>query len=474
MTATRAQPGRNASPRTARAINDRLALRLLQQEGPLTAAQLKELTGLSRPSVADLVERLQDSGLIEVVGETGADRRGPNARLYGIVADRAHVAGLDVRTDSVAVEVADLLGRTLARGRPAGRPPTPTRPAPSSTASPCWSARRREAGAARCTPSPSAPPAWSTRSPGELRATGGAARLARRPRRRGARAGSAYPCCWRTRSISPPSPNSASARPRERRHLRPALARPRRRRRRRARRPAAARRLGRRRGDRLPARPAHRAAALRHRAATAASTASPASRPSANWPARHGLSGARVRRGRGGRRGARGAAPDARAASSTSWPTGSRSAPRPSAPSSTPGCVVLAGEVGQAGGDDARRPGRGAARADLPAAHRGPRRRRRRRRRPARRAAHGAGRRRRTRCSPRGVTPAPAGVTPPSAGAPVRGSAAPRRGDLSRPRHPCRVRSRTAFLWACADHRRRAGLMREAECGGVSGHLAGG
>ncbi|WP_329180839.1 ROK family transcriptional regulator [Streptomyces sp. NBC_01477] len=115
MTVTRAQPGRNASPRTARAINDRLALRLLQEEGPLTAAQLKELTGMSRPSVADLVERLQDSGLIEVVGESGAARRGPNARVYGIVADRAHVAGLDVRIDSIGVEIADLLGRTLAR-----------------------------------------------------------------------------------------------------------------------------------------------------------------------------------------------------------------------------------------------------------------------------------------------------------------------------------------------------------------------
>lgn len=103
-----------ASPSTARAINDRLALRLLQQDGPLTATQLKTLTGLSRPTVADLVERLQGAGLVRVVGEAGADRRGPNARLYGIVADRAHLAALDVRTDSVAVVVADLLGATLA------------------------------------------------------------------------------------------------------------------------------------------------------------------------------------------------------------------------------------------------------------------------------------------------------------------------------------------------------------------------
>ncbi|MEU7650035.1 ROK family transcriptional regulator [Streptomyces huasconensis] len=103
-----------ASPSTARAINDRLALGLLQSEGPLTANQLKQLTGLSRPSVADLVERLQGSGLVTVVGEAGARRRGPNARLYGIVADRAHLAALDVRTDSVSVVVTDLLGAVLA------------------------------------------------------------------------------------------------------------------------------------------------------------------------------------------------------------------------------------------------------------------------------------------------------------------------------------------------------------------------
>ncbi|GHF91608.1 ROK family transcriptional regulator [Streptomyces thermodiastaticus] len=110
-----------ASPSTARVINDRLALRLLQQRGPLTAGQLKQLTGLSRPTVADLVERLSAAGLITVVGESDQQRRGPNARLYGIAADRAQLAALDVRTDGVTVTVADLLGRELARaGAPIG------------------------------------------------------------------------------------------------------------------------------------------------------------------------------------------------------------------------------------------------------------------------------------------------------------------------------------------------------------------
>ncbi|ELP66601.1 ROK family transcriptional regulator [Streptomyces turgidiscabies] len=103
-----------ASPSTARAINDRLALRLLQQEGPLAAWQLKQLTGLSRPTVADLVERLTVAGLIAVVGESGEQRRGPNAKVYGIVADLAHLAALDVRTEGVSVVVTDLVGGVLA------------------------------------------------------------------------------------------------------------------------------------------------------------------------------------------------------------------------------------------------------------------------------------------------------------------------------------------------------------------------
>ncbi|MBP2704735.1 ROK family transcriptional regulator [Microbispora sp. RL4-1S] len=104
---------RTATPRLARAINDRVALDLLLERGPLTAPQLREITGLSRPTVSDLIERLQAEGLIRVAGETGGDRRGPNARLYGLVAERAHVGGVDIRRDVVNVTVADIAGEPV-------------------------------------------------------------------------------------------------------------------------------------------------------------------------------------------------------------------------------------------------------------------------------------------------------------------------------------------------------------------------
>ncbi|MCP2313535.1 ROK family transcriptional regulator [Kitasatospora paracochleata] len=112
---------RTATPSTARAINDRLALDLLLEQGPLTASELRTLTGLSRPTVADLLDRLQRGGLVAVAGESADVRRGPNARVYALVADRAHLAGIDIRATGVSLVVADLTGRTLATAEiPAG------------------------------------------------------------------------------------------------------------------------------------------------------------------------------------------------------------------------------------------------------------------------------------------------------------------------------------------------------------------
>jgi predicted NBD/HSP70 family sugar kinase len=114
---------RTATPATARAINDRLALDLLLRRGALTAAELRSLTGLSRPTISELLARLQEAGLVAMAGESNAVRRGPNARLYELVTDRAHVAGIDVRKDRVTIAVADLRGAVLASTvQPVGDP----------------------------------------------------------------------------------------------------------------------------------------------------------------------------------------------------------------------------------------------------------------------------------------------------------------------------------------------------------------
>ena len=72
---------RPGTPRLLRELNDRAALDLLVRQGPLTRAQIGEHTGLSKVTASQLLSRLEDRGLVSVVGSQ-AGGRGPNAALY--------------------------------------------------------------------------------------------------------------------------------------------------------------------------------------------------------------------------------------------------------------------------------------------------------------------------------------------------------------------------------------------------------
>ncbi|GLW08526.1 hypothetical protein Misp01_36560 [Microtetraspora sp. NBRC 13810] len=100
-------------PRLLREINDRAALELLLASGPLTRGQIGELTGLSKVTASQTLARLEERGLVEVVGEQGGGR-GPNAALYAVVASSAYVAGLDVEPELVTAAVADINGEIAA------------------------------------------------------------------------------------------------------------------------------------------------------------------------------------------------------------------------------------------------------------------------------------------------------------------------------------------------------------------------
>src|SRR5687768_2051422 len=110
MAATRL-PG---TPRLLRALNDRAALELLLARGPLTRAQLGELTGLSKVTASQLVERLEERGLVTRVGEQ-AGGRGPNAQLYAVTPGSAYVIGAVVEADRVVASCADITGNVIGR-----------------------------------------------------------------------------------------------------------------------------------------------------------------------------------------------------------------------------------------------------------------------------------------------------------------------------------------------------------------------
>jgi predicted NBD/HSP70 family sugar kinase len=102
------------TPSLLRAINDRAALELLLERGPLTRAQLGELTGLSKVTASQLVERLEERQLVARVGELNGGR-GPNAQLYAVVPGSAYVVGVEVGPEKVIAASADITGATVAR-----------------------------------------------------------------------------------------------------------------------------------------------------------------------------------------------------------------------------------------------------------------------------------------------------------------------------------------------------------------------
>lgn len=109
---TPVSPGTPGTPRVLRAMNDRAALDLLLEHGPLSRTRIGKLTGLSKPTASQLLARLEAAGLVVATG-TSEGRPGPNAQLYTVNARAAHVAGLDVNGRRIVAAVADVTGATV-------------------------------------------------------------------------------------------------------------------------------------------------------------------------------------------------------------------------------------------------------------------------------------------------------------------------------------------------------------------------
>ena len=108
------------SSKLLRAMNESAALAHLLERGQLTRNDLRELTGLSKPTISEALRRLTDAGLASVVGHVSAGP-GPNAEVYAANPDAAHAVAMSVRdsagTDAPALVAAacDLTGTV--RGR---------------------------------------------------------------------------------------------------------------------------------------------------------------------------------------------------------------------------------------------------------------------------------------------------------------------------------------------------------------------
>ncbi|MFI9149711.1 ROK family protein [Streptomyces sp. NPDC053367] len=124
MAGTAGTPG---TPRVLRAMNDRAALDLLLEHGPLSRTRIGKLTGLSKPTASQLLARLEAAGLVRVTG-TSEGRPGPSAQLYAVDPAAAYAAGLDVTPHRIRAAVADITGATVGEfelATPGRRPAQP-------------------------------------------------------------------------------------------------------------------------------------------------------------------------------------------------------------------------------------------------------------------------------------------------------------------------------------------------------------
>ena len=108
------------SSKLLRAMNESAALAHLLDPGMLTRADLRKLTALSTPTISEVLRRLADAGLVNVVGYNSG-RPGPNAEIYAANPDAAFMAAVSVRdigasgAPSVTAALCDLTGEI--RGR---------------------------------------------------------------------------------------------------------------------------------------------------------------------------------------------------------------------------------------------------------------------------------------------------------------------------------------------------------------------
>jgi predicted NBD/HSP70 family sugar kinase len=108
------------SSKLLRAMNESAALAHLLEPGRLTRADLRRLTALSTPTISEVLRRLTDAGLVNVVGYNSG-RPGPNAEIYAANPDAAYAAAVSVRdigasgAPSVVAALCDLTGAVRAR-----------------------------------------------------------------------------------------------------------------------------------------------------------------------------------------------------------------------------------------------------------------------------------------------------------------------------------------------------------------------
>jgi len=115
-------------PPLIRQTNAQILLKLLREAGPCSKADLVRASGLSAPSVTNVVAHLAEVGLVEPIGE-GDSTGGRPPDILRFKAERGCIAAVEIGPDSLRFLLTDLDGRELATARvslekPSSSPPS--------------------------------------------------------------------------------------------------------------------------------------------------------------------------------------------------------------------------------------------------------------------------------------------------------------------------------------------------------------
>lgn len=103
-------------PPLLRQTNAQILLKLLREAGPCSKADLVRASGLSAPTVTNVVAHLALAGLVEPIGE-GDSTGGRPPDILRFRAERGCVAGVEIESDSLRFLLADLDGREIGKAR---------------------------------------------------------------------------------------------------------------------------------------------------------------------------------------------------------------------------------------------------------------------------------------------------------------------------------------------------------------------
>lgn len=108
---------RNGSPALMRRINAARVLHEIRTSGPVSRADLTRITGLSAPTVTNVVKYLRASGHVRPLTPEHPRSDGRRPTLYEFCADLYSVLGVDIGADKLMIVLADLDGQVLGMRR---------------------------------------------------------------------------------------------------------------------------------------------------------------------------------------------------------------------------------------------------------------------------------------------------------------------------------------------------------------------